>query len=116
MISQFSTESPSKMQTCHKFTLEFKMKVINEAKKSKNKRKTADANSIETIKGGETIQSREEIIQGKILNQEIRYCSNLALHTYESFEKPNRYFSYRHQWFMMKLQKRTFVLLTRILF
>ena len=65
MISQFSTESPSKMQTCHKFTLEFKMKVINEAKKSKNKRKTADANSIETIKGGKLFNQGRESFKGR---------------------------------------------------
>ena len=32
-----STETPSKRQFYHKYTLEIKMKVINEAKKSSNK-------------------------------------------------------------------------------
>ena len=41
-----STETPPK-RPYHKYTLEFKMKVINEAKKSANKRKTADANRID---------------------------------------------------------------------
>ena len=41
-----STETPPK-RPYHKYTLELKMKVINEAKKSANKRRTADANRID---------------------------------------------------------------------